>query len=106
MDGYGTCHRHRENSQKNYLDLNDIHCIELNEAFAAQALAVIEQAQLPEQIINPHGSAIALGHPLGATGTIRLATMQSIMSNQTGYGIITMCVGSGMGAAGLFKFIE
>lgn len=79
--------------------------IELNEAFAAQALAVIRDLDLDPQRVNPHGGAIALGHPLGATGAIRTATLVHGMRHkaQKGYGMVTMCIGTGMGAAGIFE---
>jgi acetyl-CoA acyltransferase len=79
--------------------------IELNEAFAAQALAVIRGLELSPARVNPHGGAIALGHPLGATGAIRLATLIHGMrgAGVAGYGMVTMCVGAGMGAAGVFE---
>lgn len=86
------------------LKQDDIDWIELNEAFAAQALAVIGQAHLDPDRVNPRGGAIALGHPLGATGAIRLATIISGM-RQSGqkHGVVTMCIGAGMGAAMVVK---
>lgn len=79
--------------------------IELNEAFAAQALAVIKTLGLDAAKLNPQGGAIALGHPLGATGAIRVATLMSAMQRNPAlkYGMVTMCIGTGMGAAGLFE---
>ena len=78
--------------------------IELNEAFAAQALAVARQLGLDPAKVNPQGGAIALGHPLGATGVIRAATLMSAMQRgQARYGMISMCIGTGMGAAGVFE---
>jgi acetyl-CoA acyltransferase len=78
--------------------------IELNEAFAAQALAVIGDLGLDPAKVNPMGGAIALGHPLGATGAIRAATtIHGLRRNKLKYGMVTMCVGSGMGAAGIFE---
>ena len=78
--------------------------IELNEAFAAQALAVVRQLGLDPAKVNPQGGAIALGHPLGATGAIRTATLMSAMQRgQARYGMISMCIGTGMGAAGVFE---
>ncbi len=77
---------------------------ELNEAFAAQALAVIQDLGLDPAKVNPLGGAIALGHPLGATGAIRAATtVHALRRNQLKYGMVTMCVGTGMGAAGIFE---
>jgi acetyl-CoA acyltransferase len=78
--------------------------IELNEAFAAQSLAVMRQLDLDPERVNPLGGAIALGHPLGATGAIRTATAVHGLKRRGGkYGMITMCVGTGMGAAGLIE---
>ncbi len=78
--------------------------IELNEAFAAQALAVARQLGLDPARVNPQGGAIALGHPLGATGAIRTATLMSAMQRgQAKFGMISMCIGTGMGAAGVFE---
>ncbi|EJL91973.1 acetyl-CoA acetyltransferase [Herbaspirillum sp. CF444] len=78
--------------------------IELNEAFAAQALAVIQDLGLDPSKVNPMGGAIALGHPLGATGAIRAATtIHAMRRKNLKYGMVTMCVGTGMGAAGIFE---
>ena len=78
--------------------------IELNEAFAAQALAVIRDLDLDTSKVNPNGGAIALGHPLGATGAIRVATlMHGMKARNQKYGMVTMCIGTGMGAAGIFE---
>jgi acetyl-CoA acyltransferase len=90
--------------EKAGLTLDDIGWIELNEAFAAQALAVINELGLDKEKVNHQGGAIALGHPLGATGAIRTATLVSAMQrNDVEYGMISMCIGTGMGAAGIFK---
>jgi acetyl-CoA acyltransferase len=86
------------------LTLNDIGWIELNEAFAAQSLAVIQDLGLDPSKVNPLGGAIALGHPLGATGAIRTATLlHGMRRHKQKYGIVTMCIGTGMGAAGVFE---
>ena len=86
------------------LQLADIDWIELNEAFAAQALAVIQDLDMDVSKINPLGGAIALGHPLGATGAIRAATVLHGLQRTGGrYGMVTMCVGTGMGAAGIIE---
>ncbi|MEG3191068.1 acetyl-CoA C-acyltransferase [Lysobacter sp. D1-1-M9] len=78
--------------------------IELNEAFAAQALAVIRDSKLDPEKVNPLGGAIALGHPLGATGAVRTATIvHGMRRRQQKYGLVTMCIGTGMGAAGVFE---
>ncbi|HSD39201.1 MAG TPA: acetyl-CoA C-acyltransferase [Rhodocyclaceae bacterium] len=84
---------------------SDVGWVELNEAFAAQALAVIRTLGLDASKVNPLGGAIALGHPLGATGAIRVATLMAAMQRdpQLRYGMVTMCIGTGMGAAGLFE---
>jgi len=89
------------------LSIDDIGWIELNEAFAAQSLAVISELGLDTQKVNPLGGAIALGHPLGATGSIRIATLVSAMQRENiDYGMVTMCIGTGMGAAGIIKNIR
>ena len=86
------------------LSLADMGWIELNEAFAAQALAVINTLGLNPEVVNPMGSAIALGHPLGATGAIRAATVvHALRRHKLKYGMVTMCVGTGQGAAGIFE---
>ena len=82
----------------------DMGWIELNEAFAAQSLAVINDLGLDTSIVNPMGGAIALGHPLGATGAIRSATVvHALQRRKLKYGMVTMCIGTGMGAAGIFE---
>jgi acetyl-CoA acyltransferase len=86
------------------LTLQDLDWIELNEAFAAQSLAVIGDLGLDRAKVNPMGGAIALGHPLGATGAIRSATVvHGLRRRALKYGMVTMCVGTGMGAAGIFE---
>ena len=86
------------------LQQDDIDWYELNEAFAAQSLAVIHTLGLNPEKVNPLGGAIALGHPLGATGAIRAATVvHALHRHQLKYGIVTMCVGMGQGAAGIFE---
>jgi len=86
------------------LKLDDIGWIELNEAFAAQSLAVINSVGLDAAKVNPMGGAIALGHPLGATGAIRAATVvHALRRHNLKYGMVTMCVGTGQGAAGIFE---
>ena len=86
------------------LKLSDIDVIELNEAFAAQALAVIKLGELDPEKVNPNGGAIALGHPLGCTGAKLTATVIREMKRRNArYGMVTMCVGGGMGAAGIFE---
>ena len=84
----------------------DLDWIELNEAFAAQSLAVVRDLGLDPAKVNPLGGAIALGHPLGATGAIRTATILHGLKRRGGrYGMVTMCVGTGMGAAGLVEMV-
>jgi acetyl-CoA acyltransferase len=86
------------------LSLKDMGWIELNEAFAAQSLAVIHDVGLDPAVVNPLGGAIALGHPLGATGAIRTATLlHGLRRRKQKYGMVTMCIGTGMGAAGIFE---
>ena len=83
---------------------DELDWIELNEAFAAQSLAVIKELGLDPAKVNPQGGAIALGHPLGATGAIRTATVVHGLQRTGGkYGMVTMCIGTGMGAAGIFE---
>jgi acetyl-CoA acyltransferase len=86
------------------LKLSDIDVIELNEAFAAQALSVIKEAGLDPAKVNPNGGAVALGHPLGCTGAKLTATIIRELKRRNGrYGLVTMCIGGGMGAAGIFE---
>jgi acetyl-CoA acyltransferase len=88
------------------LALEDIDWIELNEAFAAQSLAVIGELGLDRERVNPLGGAIALGHPLGATGVIRVATLlHGLRRRGKKYGMVTMCIGTGMGAAGILESV-
>ena len=84
----------------------DLEWIELNEAFAAQTLAVMRELEIDPARVNPLGGAIALGHPLGATGAIRVATLvHGLRRRQAKYGMVTMCIGSGMGAAAVFEAV-
>ena len=86
------------------LSLKDIAVIELNEAFAAQSLSVIQKAGLDPARVNPNGGAIALGHPLGCTGAKLTATLiRDLQRKNARYGMVTMCIGGGMGAAGIFE---
>ena len=86
------------------LKQDDLEWIELNEAFAAQSLAVIKDLGLDPAKVNPLGGAIALGHPLGATGAVRTATLlHGLRRRKQRYGMVTMCIGTGMGAAGVFE---
>lgn len=89
------------------LKLSDIDVIELNEAFAAQSLAVIQESGLDPARVNPNGGAIALGHPLGCTGAKLTATViRELKRRNARYGLVTMCVGGGMGAAGIFENVS
>lgn len=86
------------------LKLDDIGVIELNEAFAAQALAVIRQLEIDEERVNVNGGAIALGHPLGASGAkLTVQLIGEMQRRQVQFGMVTMCIGGGMGAAGIFE---
>jgi acetyl-CoA acyltransferase len=89
------------------LSLNDIDLIELNEAFAAQALAVIRTLEIDPEIVNVNGGAIALGHPLGCTGS-KLTTqlIYEMGRRKSKYGMVTMCIGGGMGAAAIFENLQ
>ena len=88
------------------LKLTDIGVIELNEAFAAQSLAVIKEGGLDPEKVNPNGGAIALGHPLGCTGAkLTASVIREMKRRNARYGMVTMCVGGGMGAAGIFENI-
>jgi acetyl-CoA acyltransferase len=86
------------------LSLKDIQRVELNEAFAAQALAVLRHLEIDPGMVNPTGGAIALGHPLGATGAKLTATLlHGMQRDKQKYGLVSMCIGTGMGAAGVFE---
>lgn len=86
------------------MNLNDIDLIELNEAFASQAVAVIRELGLDESIVNVNGGAIALGHPLGCTGAkLTVQLMHEMQRRDSQFGMVTMCIGGGMGAAGIFE---
>ncbi len=86
------------------MQLGDIDLIELNEAFAAQALAVIRELGLDEEITNVNGGAIALGHPLGCTGAkLTVQILHELQRRDLEFGLVTMCIGGGMGAAGILQ---
>jgi acetyl-CoA acyltransferase len=89
------------------LSLNDMDLIELNEAFAAQALTVMQQLELDPERVNVNGGAIALGHPLGCTGA-KLTTqlIHEMARRKSRYGMVTMCIGGGMGAATVFENMQ
>ena len=86
------------------LKIEDMDIIELNEAFACQALSVIRQCPLPRERVNVNGGAVALGHPLGATGAkLTVSNLHELQRRNGRYGLVTMCVGGGMGGAGVFE---
>ena len=88
------------------MTIDQIDLIELNEAFAAQALAVIRALELDEEKVNVNGGAIALGHPLGCTGAkLTVQILHELRRRGGRYGLITMCVGGGMGAAGIVEML-
>jgi acetyl-CoA acyltransferase len=88
------------------IDLKDIEMIELNEAFASQSLAVIRELELNPGIVNVNGGAIALGHPLGATGTkLTVQLLHEMKRRNNKYGMVTMCIGTGQGGAGIFEML-
>jgi acetyl-CoA acyltransferase len=88
------------------LSINDINLFELNEAFASQSLAVIRETGLNPEIVNVNGGAIALGHPLGCTGAkLTVQLMNELKRRKQKYGVVTMCVGTGQGAAGVFEML-
>ncbi|ALM20208.1 acetyl-CoA acetyltransferase [Nonlabens sp. MIC269] len=91
------------------ITLNDVSMIELNEAFASQSLAVIRELGLNQDIVNPNGGAIALGHPLGCTGaklSVQLFDEMRRQNLENKYGLVTMCVGTGQGACGVYEFLK
>ena len=93
--------------QSGGLQLNDIQQIELNEAFAAQALAVIQEAGLDPNIVNVNGGAIALGHPLGCTGAkLSIQLFNEMRRRGQRYGMVTACVGGGQGIAGIYELLN
>ena len=86
------------------MELGDIDLIELNEAFAAQGLAVIRELGFDEEITNVNGGAIALGHPLGCTGAkLTVQMLHELQGQDKQFGLVTMCIGGGMGAAGILE---
>jgi acetyl-CoA acyltransferase len=88
------------------LELSDIGLFELNEAFASQAIQVIRELGLDEDKVNVNGGAIALGHPLGCTGTkLTLTLIHEMKRRNEQFGVVTMCIGGGMGAAGVFELV-
>jgi acetyl-CoA acyltransferase len=93
--------------EKTGLSLGDIELIELNEAFASQAIAVIQELDLNPDIINVNGGAIALGHPLGCTGAkLSVQAIYELKRRKAEFGLVSMCIGGGMGAAAIFQNIN
>ena len=91
---------------KTNLKISDIQLIELNEAFASQSLAVINELNLNNDIINVNGGAISLGHPLGCTGAkLTVQLINEMRDRKLKYGMVTMCVGTGQGAAGIYEIL-
>ena len=89
------------------MKLQDIQLIELNEAFASQSLAVIRKLEMNPDIVNVNGGAIALGHPLGCTGgKLSVQLFNEMRLRKLKYGLVTMCVGTGQGAAGIYELIN
>lgn len=105
--GLGPIYAVKKVMEKSGLSVDDMDVIELNEAFASQAIASIETLKLDKSKTNPNGGALALGHPLGATGAILLAKTLNFLEETKGkYGLITMCIGGGMGAACIIERVE
>jgi acetyl-CoA acyltransferase len=89
------------------LSLSDVDLIELNEAFASQSLAIVRELGLDMEKLNVNGGAVALGHPLGATGAkLTVQLIHEMKRRQSRYGMVTMCIGGGMGAAGIFENLQ
>jgi acetyl-CoA acyltransferase len=89
------------------LSLSDVDLIELNEAFASQSLAIVRELGLDMEKLNVNGGAVALGHPLGATGAkLTVQLIHEMKRRQSRYGMVTMCIGGGMGAAGIFETLQ
>ncbi|XP_041040515.1 3-ketoacyl-CoA thiolase, peroxisomal [Carcharodon carcharias] len=93
--------------EKAGLTINDIDVFEINEAFASQALYCVEKLGIPMEKVNPNGGAIALGHPLGCTGTRQIVTLLNELKRRgrRAYGVVSMCIGTGMGAAAVFEYL-
>jgi len=104
--GIGPVPAVRDVLSKTGLTIDDIDLFEVNEAFAAQALAVIAELDLPEELVNPNGGAIALGHPIGATGAIlTVKAVHELRRRGRGRALVTMCIGGGQGIAAIFEAI-
>ena len=105
--GVGPIHAVPEALKKAGVSIQDMGAIELNEAFASQSVAVVNELGLNPELVNPNGGAIALGHPLGCTGAkLSVQLMHELKSRNARYGMVTMCVGTGQGAAGVFEMLN
>jgi len=105
--GVGPIHAVPEALKKAGIQAADLGAIELNEAFASQSVAVVNELGLDPEVVNPNGGAIALGHPLGCTGAkLTVQLMHELKARQSKYGMVTMCVGTGQGAAGVFEMLN
>jgi acetyl-CoA C-acetyltransferase len=105
--GIGPVHAMRKLLSKNAVNMGDIGHIEVNEAFASQTISVIREMNWNTDMVNPLGGALALGHPLGATGARILTTMvHSMQRNNTRYGLASMCIGGGQGIATLLELVN
>ncbi len=105
--GIGPIHAVPKALEKAGISAQDLGAVELNEAFASQSVAVVKELGLDPVMVNPNGGAIALGHPLGCTGAkLTVQMMHELKSRQSNYGMVTMCVGTGQGAAGVFEYLN
>ena len=105
--GVGPIHAVPKALEKAGISAPDLGAVELNEAFASQSVAVVKELGLDSALVNPNGGAIALGHPLGCTGAkLTVQMMHELKSRQANYGMVTMCVGTGQGAAGVFELLN
>ena len=105
--GVGPIHAVPEALKKAGIGAQDLGAVELNEAFASQSVAVVKELGLDPSLVNPNGGAIALGHPLGCTGSkLTVQLMHELQARQARYGMVTMCVGTGQGAAGVFEMLN
>ena len=105
--GVGPIHAVPKALEKAGITAQDLGAVELNEAFASQSVAVVKELGLDPALVNPNGGAIALGHPLGCTGAkLTVQMMHELKSLQANYGMVTMCVGTGQGAAGVFEYLN
>merc|ERR1712032_349209 len=104
MGGFGPAYAIPAALQKAGLEVSDIDVYEINEAFASQATMSIEHLKIPMEKVNPKGGAIALGHPLGCTGSRQIATlMPELKRTNKNLGVVSMCIGTGMGAASVIE---